>query len=100
MSATPQHEIKQTITPGPWAVSGLREDDTLCIIQEKTGGVICNIESTFGYATADQLNANLIALAPELLMCLKLTVSSLEAAGFQNATLRMAIAVIAKAEIK
>lgn len=91
---------RQTVTPGPWVVAGLRDDDTLCVVQQSTGGVICNIESTFAYATADEMNASLIAAAPELLTALKLAVSSLNAPGFVNATVRMAEAAIAKAEVR
>jgi hypothetical protein len=63
---------KQTVTPGPWKVDGDRDQDFgLCVVQESTGGVICEISSTLGYGTADELNARLIAAAPELLEALK-----------------------------
>lgn len=62
----------QTATPGPWKIDGDRDQDFgLCVVQESTGGIICSIESTPGYGTADELNAQLIAAAPDLLDALK-----------------------------
>ena len=59
-------------TPGPWEISGDRDDsDGLSVIQQSTGGIICLVESTLGYATADEANAWLIAAAPELLEAAK-----------------------------
>ena len=77
MTAT---ETKQTITPGPWKVDGDRDQDFgLCIVQESTGGVICQIESTPGYGKADELNAQLIAAAPEMLTALNAANSAFNA---------------------
>lgn len=43
-------ENKQSATAGPWKIDGDRDQDFgLCIVQESTGGVICQIESTPGY---------------------------------------------------
>jgi hypothetical protein len=51
-------------TPGPWAIRGDRDDcDGLSVIQQATGRLICVVESTFGYATADEADARRIAAA-------------------------------------
>lgn len=81
MTAT---ETKQTITPGPWKVDGDRDQDFgLCIVQESTGGVICQIESTPGYGTADELNAQLICAAPDMKAALDALV-----AGFVDGSIK------------
>jgi hypothetical protein len=60
-----------THTPGPWEVSGDRDDsDGLCVVEKATGRLICLVESTLGYAAADEANARLIAAAPDLLEAL------------------------------
>jgi hypothetical protein len=61
-------------TPGPWAVVGDRET-FLRVVQSGTGGLICDIESTFGYAKGDEANARLIAAAPDLLVVAELALA-------------------------
>lgn len=54
---------------------------------------------TVGPDTAkNRANAQLIAAAPELLQACRLALSSLQAAGFANATVTLCEAAIAKAE--
>lgn len=66
-------------TPGPWEAVGDRDDEGIMIVQSATGGEVCDIVSTLGYAEADEANARLIAAAPDLLEALVDFVEQVEA---------------------
>ena len=58
--------MEAKFTKGPWAVIGSRDDGGLQICHKPSGGIVATIESTLGYAEADEANTHLIAAAPEL----------------------------------
>jgi hypothetical protein len=91
-------QYQQAVTPGPWKVTGSRDDDEgLFIVQEKTGGVIAHIESTTGYGPADELNAKLIAASVELLQACKAVQLACKGGDWADA-ISLSAAAIAKAE--
>lgn len=98
---------KQTITPGPWNVVGDQyQYFGIFVVQESTSDGICQIDSTPGFGDANELNARLIAAAPDMKAALDALM-----AGFVDGSIQFAkghhhpanvllCAAIEKAEIR
>lgn len=75
--------MAQTHTPGPWKISGEFADDSMVLIFDADGNVVCEIEPfTEEWTVGEVFKTHLIAAAPELLEALKLMLNAYQRGAF------------------